>query len=80
MTTPKQKKLHALLNERGLGDRDDGLAYISKALQREVTTTKELTKRDAMRVIDDLERPGEEPEPEFDGDDWSDVAQPGGQQ
>jgi len=81
ITPAQQKKLHATLNERGLGNREDGLAAISTILDREVTTTKELTKQDAMRVIDHLDNMGAD-EPAYDeptlDDDWPPAARPGG--
>jgi hypothetical protein len=76
ITGPQQKKLHALLNEHGLGNREDGLAAISTFLGREIASTKELTKQDAMVAIDRLESYGQEPsEPAFDDDGWPPVAQ-----
>lgn len=78
ITGPQQKKLHALLNERGLGNRDDGLARIAEILERDIASTKELSKQDAMRVIDALEAPPAQDEPGFD-DDWPDAAQSGGE-
>jgi hypothetical protein len=48
------KKLHAALREQGLTDRDDALAYISSVLDRDVTSSKELTKHEASLVIDQL--------------------------
>lgn len=83
ITTPQQRKLHALLNERGLGDRENGLRALSEILDREVTTSKELTKQDAMRVIDALESyEPTDPGPAYDEpevDDWPATAQPGGE-
>lgn len=55
ITAPQQRKLHALLRDKGLGDRDAGLRAISMILGRAVESTKELTKADAMTVIDRLE-------------------------
>jgi hypothetical protein len=78
ITGPQQKKLHALLNERGLGDRENGLRALSEILDREITTSKELSKQEAMRVIDVLEQQAAETvEPDFD-DEWPATAQPGG--
>jgi hypothetical protein len=59
ITGPQQQKMHALLNETGRGDREVGLVYIAGVIGREIESTKELTKRDAMRVIDALEAPAE---------------------
>src|SRR6185369_15252114 len=44
ITAPQQKKLHATLNELGLGKREDGLAEISRILKEPISSTKELTK------------------------------------
>ncbi len=59
ITTAQMSKLHAALKDAGLADREAGLAYLSKVLGRAVTTTKDLTKREAMKVINALE-----PDPE----------------
>lgn len=47
------KKLHATFGELGF-DRDAGLAFCTSILGREVTTTKELSRDDASRVIEKL--------------------------
>lgn len=49
------KKLHATMGDHGLSDRDTGLAYISNLLGRDVTTSKDLSKAEASRIIDLLE-------------------------
>jgi hypothetical protein len=49
-------KLHALLNEAGLGNRDDGLALLSQLLGRDVDTTKTLTKTEASFCIDSIDQ------------------------
>jgi len=59
ITPAQQKKLHALLNETARGDRDLALVYISGVLDRVVESTKELTRREAGKVIDALEGPAE---------------------
>lgn len=61
ITAPQQKKLHALLNETGRGDRDVALVWISGVIGRELTTTKDLTRREAGTVIDTLELATAEP-------------------
>lgn len=78
ITAPQQKKLHALLNEKGLGNRDTGLLYITGVVGRDLETTKDLSKVEAGRVIEALEALGEEAEPALDGDNWPEAAQPGG--
>jgi hypothetical protein len=50
----QQKKLHALLRERGLSEREAGLTAISGILRRDIDSTKDLTKADATAVIDAL--------------------------
>jgi hypothetical protein len=70
ITTPQQRKLHTLLGKTGRGDRDVALVWIAGVIDREIESTKELTKREAMRVIDTLEGPAEPPLDE----DWPPVA------
>jgi hypothetical protein len=73
ITAAQQKKMHALLNETGRGDREVGLVFIAGIIGREIASTKELTKREAIRVIDALDIA---PEPTLDEQDWSEAAQP----
>jgi hypothetical protein len=55
--TPAQlKKLHTLLTKQGITDRADGLAFYQTILDREVESSKDLTKAEANRIIDALER------------------------
>lgn len=61
ITAPQQRKLHALLNQTGRGDRDLALVFISGVVGRELETTKDLTKAEAGRVIDVLEMAAEPP-------------------
>ncbi|MQB00519.1 MAG: hypothetical protein GEU78_09550 [Actinobacteria bacterium] len=49
-------KLQINLKEYGITDRDAGLAYYEDVIGREVASSKELTKDEASRVIDQLER------------------------
>lgn len=72
ITGPQQRKLHALLRDNKLDDKDAGLAYISQLLGRDVQSTKDLTKADAGQVIESLEKPAEPPL-----DVWPDPEQPG---
>lgn len=62
ITAAQQKKMHALLNETGRGDREVGLVYIAGVIGREIESTKELTKREAGQVIEALEAPPVEPD------------------
>lgn len=60
ITQPQSRKLYALLRERGLDDKDAALAWISSALNRAdnpVASTKDLTKAEAIALIDILESP-----------------------
>lgn len=54
--TPAQtRKLYALLRDTGRAERADALRYLSLFLDREVESTKTLSKVEARVVIDDLE-------------------------
>jgi hypothetical protein len=64
------KKLFALFNEKGMGDRDVRLAWSEQILDRQITTAKELSAVDVTRLIEALEQlqpepaaPAAEPEP-----------------
>lgn len=70
ITAPQQRKLHALLNQTGRSDRDVALVWIAGVIDREIQSTKELTKAEAGRAIDVLEAPAEPP---LD-DEWPPVA------
>lgn len=68
ITAAQQKMLHALLRDTGRGDRDVALVYIAGVLEREIESTKELSKADAGKVIDALNAEAE-PQPLLnDGD------------
>lgn len=56
ITRAQLTKLQILLKECGLDDRADRLSYCLATTDHEVESTRELSKRDAMRVIDALER------------------------
>lgn len=56
LINPQQlKKLAILLREAGFEERDTKLAFVTTAISREITTSKELTKDEASTVIDLLE-------------------------
>ncbi|GAA0970029.1 hypothetical protein GCM10009555_018230 [Acrocarpospora macrocephala] len=57
ITGPQQKKMGALMRERGITDRDTALAFVADVIGREVASRNELTKAEAGRVIDHLENP-----------------------
>ncbi len=66
--TPQQsKKLHAAMNEAGMTDRDLRLAFCVDQIGRDITTSSDLTKAEASRVLDALAELGDsdqdEPEP-----------------
>jgi len=56
MTGPQSRKLFALLKEKGYSDRDLALMFIAGVIGREISSRNELTKQDAMDVIDALEQ------------------------
>jgi hypothetical protein len=56
ITRPQLTKLHVLFGENNM-DRDASLAWISGLLDRDVTSSKELSKTEASRLIDTLENP-----------------------
>jgi len=66
ITRAQSGKLHALLKECGITDREVGLAYVSQVIDRKIESTNELTKAEASRAIDQIEKEKEpaEPEPE----------------
>lgn len=59
ITGDQLKKLHATFGDVGLTDREQGLAYLSNILDREVTSSKDLTKAEASRVFDELAKVNE---------------------
>lgn len=73
ITDAQMRKLHALLNEKGMADRSLGLAFMVDVLGREVESSKTLTKDEASRVIDALDK---EPTPAANVDDelWPEPA------
>lgn len=61
ITDAQSKKLHALVNEFGW-DRDVKLAFASQMVGRTLGSTSELTKSEAVSVIDALEQEVQQPE------------------
>jgi len=55
MTDAMQKKMFALMSQKGYGDRVAGLVFLSKVVGREITSSKMLTKANGKAVIDALE-------------------------
>lgn len=61
MTQAQSRKMGAAMRERGLGDRDQALAFVASVIGRTVGSRNELTKFEAARVIDALEKDGPVP-------------------
>lgn len=80
ITQAQSRKMYALLRETGREDKDVALVYISGVTGRPIESTKELTKREAIRVIDALETPAQPADgPPLDGellDGWPEAARP----
>jgi hypothetical protein len=57
----QSKKMHALMNENGLGDREFGLTWISECIGRQIDTTKDLSVGEASKVIETLNQATEPP-------------------
>jgi hypothetical protein len=55
ITNPQITKLHASFGDLGILDRDQKLAYASKVLDHPIDSSRDLTKAEAMLVIDALE-------------------------
>jgi hypothetical protein len=63
---PKGRQMRALwasLNDAGLSDRDKALSYLSALLDREISSTKELTVDETIRAVADLKSMVERPFP-----------------
>lgn len=73
ITQAQLTKLAISLKELGMTDREKGLAYLSDTVGRPITSSKELTKAEASRVIEDLAQAGQ-PAPEGEeppADPWA---------
>lgn len=55
ITDPQLKKLHVLFGKHGLNERQAGLDWLTAATGHEISSSKDLTKHEAIRVIDMLE-------------------------
>jgi hypothetical protein len=55
ITTAQLTKLNIVLQEQGLTEREDKLTYLSSYLERPITSSKDLTKAEAHRLIDEHE-------------------------
>lgn len=62
----QMRRLHALVRECGAVEREAALELVSDAVGRQVTSSSELTREEASRVIDNLERLVGGPEPEVE--------------
>ncbi|SCL32177.1 ERF superfamily protein [Micromonospora nigra] len=65
----QSRKLHACLREAGITTRDEGLLYIAEVVGSPVESTAQLSKSQAARVIDALERFIAQQEPPAGGED-----------
>jgi hypothetical protein len=66
VTSSQLTKLGVVFNANGIKDRDERLAYVSEIVGRPLTTSKELTKTEASRIIDGLESLAGIEEPTFE--------------
>ncbi len=57
----QMKAIHAGMNEAGLGERVAGLQFLTEITGHEVTSSKELTPREAGRVLDELAQINQHP-------------------
>ena len=64
ITDAQMKKLHATFNELGITERDQRMAYTIDVIGRDIESSKDLTRDEASRVIDRLQRDLEQPFPE----------------
>jgi hypothetical protein len=55
ITKAQLTKLHTVLTKVGCTDREQGLAYYERVIGRRVESSKDLTKAEAIRIIDSLE-------------------------
>jgi len=70
ITSSQIKKLATAMGKAGITDRKEALKYVADVIGREVSSRNELTKDEASRVINALERPpAEDP---WAGSEWSD--------
>ncbi|MDQ3344474.1 MAG: ERF family protein [Actinomycetota bacterium] len=55
VSKPQLAKIHAGMGDLGITDRDQGLAYISVAVRRQVASSKELSMSEAHTLIDAID-------------------------
>lgn len=64
--TPQQlKALHAKFKDVGLTNRDEGLAWLTDVVGRDITSSKQLTAHEAGLALDELEKAGQPDETEM---------------
>lgn len=56
MTRPQQGKMHALFTDLSVTDREERLNYVMGVIDRPIESSTELSKDEAAKVIDSLER------------------------
>jgi hypothetical protein len=66
VTDAQLAKMHASFNELGITDREQRLAYTGDVLGHDVTSSKELSKADASKLIERLTADIEQPFPDHD--------------
>lgn len=65
ISQPQLKMMGALMRKHGLTDRDTALGFVGEVIGRDIESRNDLTRAEAGRVIDALER--EKPTPPADG-------------
>jgi hypothetical protein len=60
ITDAQLKALHAALTGMGIKDRDRGLTMLGRMIGRDITSTKDLTKSEASKLIDALKDEGDD--------------------
>jgi hypothetical protein len=61
VTAPQLTKLHTVLTENGIADREEKLDIARRIIRRQIDSSKDLTKDEATVLIDTLERAGQHP-------------------
>lgn len=56
ITGPQTKMMGALMRELGITEREDAITYCNDVIGREIASRSELTKHEAMQVLDSLNR------------------------
>lgn len=69
--TSAERKMFALLNERGFADRDDALTFVRSVVDKPIISRSELTPDDVSRVINALDAlTSDDPEPAVEEGQW----------